>query len=207
MTETLNGPTSEDGGRLIIISGPSGAGKSTVVRQLLEDCELPLELSVSATTRSPREGEVDGREYFFLTDDEFERRRQADEFLECKEVFGLGRWYRTLRSRVASGLKEGKWVILEIDVQGALTVLESREFNPITIFIHPGGMDELETRLRARRTEAEDAILARLETAAHEMRYQHRYQHSIINGVVKDAVAEICQILKHQKEQHPCSKS
>lgn len=194
-------------GRLIIVSGPSGAGKSTVVRRLLRDCDLPLILSVSATTRARRDGETDGKDYFFMSDEEFRRRREADEFLECKEVFGLGRWYGTLRAQVASGLSEGKWVILEIDVQGAMTVLEKKEFNPITIFIHPGGMEELEARLRARGTETEEAIGARLETAASEMRFMHRYQYQIINGVVDHAVAEICQILKDQEEKHPCSKS
>ena len=194
-------------GRLIIISGPSGAGKSTVVRSLLERCELPLKLSVSATTRRPRPGEVDGRDYHFLSDEEFQQRRDAGEFLECKEVFGLGCWYGTLRQQVATGLAEGNWVILEIDVQGALAVLDLNEFDPITLFIHPGGMEELEDRLRARNTETEEAICARLETAASEMRYKHRYEYEVINGSVDTAVAEICQILKDQKEKHPCSKS
>ena len=206
MSNKFEGPETESG-RLVIISGPSGAGKSTVIRQLLRDCELPLMLSVSATTRSPRKGETEGKDYFFLTEQEFDQRREAGEFLEYKEVFGLGRWYGTLRSQVASGLKQGKWVILEIDVQGALAVLEKQEFDPITIFIHPGGMDELEHRLRARETETEKVILARLETAASEMRYLPRYQHQVINGVVDEAVAEICQTLKDQKEKHPCSKS
>lgn len=194
-------------GRLIIISGPSGAGKSTVVRRLLGECDLPLVLSVSATTRAKRPDEVEGRDYFFLDNEEFFRRRQAGEFLECKEVFGLGYWYGTLRDQVASGLNQGKWVILEIDVQGALAVLETDEFNPITLFIHPGGMEELEQRLRLRNTESEDVIGARMETAASEMRYKHRYQYEIINGSVDAAVAEICQILNDQKEEHPCSKS
>ncbi len=206
MSDESLGPGTEFG-RLVILSGPSGAGKSTVLRQLLRDCDLPLTLSVSATTRAPRAGETAGKDYFFLTDQEFERQRQAGEFLEYKEVFGLGRWYGTLRSQVASGLKQGKWVILEIDVQGALAVLEKQEFDPITIFIHPGGMDELEYRLRARETETEEVILARLETAASEMRYLPHYQHEVINGVVDETVAEICQILKEQKEKHPCSKS
>ena len=199
--------SNEAPGRLIIISGPSGAGKSTVVRRLLEECDLPLVLSVSATTRGKRAEEVEGQHYFFMDHDEFARRRDADEFLECKEVFGLGHWYGTLRQQVASGLNTGKWVILEIDVQGALAVLETQEFDPITLFIHPGGMDELEQRLRLRNTESEEAIGARLETAASEMRFKHRYQYEIINGSVDTAVAEICQILKDQKENHPCSKS
>lgn len=194
-------------GRLIIISGPSGAGKSTVVRRLLEACELPLTLSISATTRPPREGEVDGVDYLFMDQEEFDRRRAADEFLECKEVFGLGYWYGTLREQVATGLARGRWVILEIDVQGALAILEREEFEPITLFIHPGGMEELELRLRNRETESEEVIGARLKTALDEMRYMHRYQYEVINESVDTAVAEICGILKQVKEQHPCSKS
>jgi guanylate kinase len=96
---------------------------------------------------------------------------------------------------------------LEIDVQGALEVMESNEFAPITVFIHPGTMEELEDRLRARNTESEAAIDARLETASVEMRYMHRYQYEVINGSVDVAVAEICQILKDQTENHPCSKN
>jgi guanylate kinase len=194
-------------GRLIIISGPSGAGKSTVVRELLRQCELPLVLSVSATTRAPRPGEVDGKDYFFISHEEFLNRQKAGDFLESKEVFGRGFWYGTLREQVATGLQKGQWVILEIDVQGALEVMESKEFAPITVFIHPGTMEELEDRLRARNTESEAAIDARLETASVEMRYMHRYQYEVINGSVDVAVAEICQILKDQTENHPCSKN
>ena len=194
-------------GRLIIVSGPSGAGKSTVVNRLLEKCDLPLTLSVSATTRQPRPGEVDGKNYFFLSSEEFQRRQEAGELLESKEVFGLGCWYGTLREQVATGLAAGKWVILEIDVQGALTILEREEFDPITLFIHPGGMQELEDRLRSRKTESEEAICARLETASSEMRDMHRYQYEVINESVDTAVAEICQILNDQKEKNPCSKS
>ena len=198
---------SQEKGRLIIISGPSGAGKSTVVRGLIESCELPLVLSVSATTRPARPGEVDGKHYHFISHDEFSRRREAGDFLECKEVFSRGDWYGTLREQVASGLNKGQWVILEIDVQGAMSVIEQDQFNPITLFINPGGMDELERRLRSRGTESEDVIQTRLETAAAEMRYEHRYQYQIINGSVESAVAEICQILNDQKESNSCSKS
>lgn len=194
-------------GRLIVISGPSGAGKSTVVRRLRQECDLPLTLSVSATTRQPRPGEIDGVHYFFIEPDEFLRRKTAGEFLECKEVFGLGHWYGTLREQVATGLAEGKWVILEIDVQGALAVFENGELDPISLFIHPGGMQELEGRLRSRKTETEDAIAARLETAWAEMMYVHHYQYEIINGSLDAAVAEICQILKDHKEKQTCSKS
>ena len=194
-------------GRLIILSGPSGAGKSTVVRRLLEECDLPLKLSVSATTRSPREGEKHGQHYFFLSDGEFKQRREAGGFLECKEVFGLGYWYGTLREQVTTGLEAGDWVILEIDVQGALALMDDNSLSPITLFIHPGGMKELEHRLRSRGTEPEEAIRARMETAHNEMQQMHRYQFEVINGSVDLAVGEICQILKDQKEKYPCSKS
>ena len=193
--------------RLIIISGPSGAGKSTVVRRLLTECKLPLQLSVSATTRQPRPGEEDGKDYFFLSPDKFSDLQQADAFLECKEVFGHGHWYGTLREQVAAAIDDGKWVILEIDVQGAMAVLEKAEFDPITLFIHPGGIKELERRLRSRGTEDEDSINRRLATAESEMPFAHRYQYEIINGDVDNAVAEICQILNDQREKHPCSKS
>lgn len=206
-SEPASTMSSESHGRLIIISGPSGAGKSTVLRRLLEQCELPLTLSISATTRPPRPGERDGVDYHFLDQDEFDRRREQGDFLECKEVFGLGYWYGTLRQQVASGLARGRWVILEIDVQGALAILDQPELDPITVFLHPGGMDELEQRLRNRETEGEEAICARLETAVGEMRFMHRYQYQVINETVDDAVAEICQILKDQREKQPCSKS
>ncbi|TWU20546.1 Guanylate kinase [Novipirellula galeiformis] len=199
---------SEEGcGRLVIVSGPSGAGKSTVLRRLRSECELPLQMSVSATTRPPRPGERDGVDYFFLDHEEFEQRRQVGDFLECKEVFGRGHWYGTLNEQVATGLNAGKWVILEIDVQGALAILDHQEFNPITLFIHPGGTEELERRLRTRATESEAAIAARLETACREMQFMHRYQYEIINESVDQAVLDICQILKDQKETKPCSKS
>lgn len=197
----------DDGpGRLIVISGPSGAGKSTIVRRLLRECPLPLALSVSATTRDPRPGEVDGRDYRFLTDAQFAELRQQGQFLECKEVFGRGHWYGTLYEQVATGLKEGRWVILEIDVEGAAAVIE-RDLHPITIFLHPGGMSELEHRLRKRGTESEAAIQRRLEVAAREMRALPRYDHEVINRNIGPTVAEVCEILQRYKEPSSCSKN
>lgn len=187
-------------GRLVIISGPSGAGKSTVVRQLMDVCELPLKLSVSATTRPARAGEIDGVHYHFLDQKGFDQLRDEGEFLECKEVFGLGYWYGTLREQVASGLKEGNWVILEIDVQGALAILDGGDFEPITLFIHTGGLDSLESRLRGRDTEDDGVISRRLSIAAEEMRLMHRYQYQIINDSVDRAVDEICQRLSEHRE-------
>lgn len=187
-------------GRLVILSGPSGAGKSTVVRELIAGCSLPIVLSVSATTRSPRPGEVDGRDYRFISCEEFARRRAAEEFLECKEVFGRGDWYGTLRSEVDAGLEAGRWVLLEIDVQGALNVLEQRP-STISIFVHPGSPAELERRLRNRGTDSESAIARRLQVAADEMTYIRRYDYEVINQEVSQTVNQICKLLLQSQSQ------
>lgn len=184
-----------DSGRIVIISGPSGAGKSTVVRRLLQQCRLPLVLSVSATTRAPRPGEQDGVDYHFLSAAEFARRRAAGEFLECKEVYGRGHWYGTLRSETATGLAAGNWVILEIDVQGALAVLEECP-QALTIFVHPGSPEELERRLRGRGTESEDSIRRRLDAARQEMAFRDRYRYQVVNDDLDRATREICTILR-----------
>jgi guanylate kinase len=180
--------------KLVIVSGPSGAGKSTVLKRFLKTCPLPLQLSVSATTRPPRPGEQDGKEYHFLSHEEFARRRELGEFLEWKEVFGRGDWYGTLKQTVAGGLAAGKWVVLEIDVQGALAVLGAYP-DAVTIFVHPGSLAELEKRLRQRGTETEDSIQRRLEVARAEMELMHEYEHHVNNQVVSQAADEMCEIL------------
>src|SRR5690606_5758203 len=124
----------------------------------------------------------------------FERRRQAGEFLECKEVFGRGDWYGTLWSEVREGLARGEWVVLEIDVEGALAVLE-RWPDAITIFLHPGSLEELERRLRHRGTETESSLQRRLEVARRELEYLGRYQHEVINVSRDQTVRDICDIL------------
>ena len=187
-------------GRVIIISGPSGAGKSTLVRRLLDTCPLPLALSVSATTRPPRPDEQDGIAYHFLSADEFDRKREAGEFLEHKEVFGQGHWYGTLEKNITDGLKNGNWVILEIDVAGAMSVID-RIPDAITIFITPGSMEELEKRLRNRQTDSEEAILRRLDVAIQEMSKSHRYQHQVENNDLELATEQVSQILQALEKQ------
>jgi guanylate kinase len=181
-------------GKLVIISGPSGAGKSTVLERVLEQCALPLELSVSATTRLPRPGEADGVNYHFLAKEEFLARRDDNEFLEWKEVYGRGDFYGTLRETVTAGLNAGKWVVLEIDVEGAMMVLEAYP-RAITIFLHPGSFDELERRLRDRQTETEETIQRRLEVARNEMQVGSKYKYQVVNDVIEHAVQEICDLL------------
>lgn len=181
-------------GKLVIISGPAGAGKSTVLARVLDQCPQPLELSVSATTRPPRPDEIDGVSYHFITKEEFLQRKDSREFLEWKEVFGLGDYYGTLRQTVTAGLNAGKWVVLEIDVEGAMMVVESYP-DAITIFIHPGSQEELERRLRARGTESEEVIRRRLEVARREMQVGAQYKHHVVNDTIERAVQEICDIL------------
>lgn len=188
---------------LVVISGPSGAGKSTVVRELLKSCPLPMSLSVSATTRLPRRGEVEGIDYFFLTPEQFAARRAADDFLECKEY--AGNWYGTLQSQVTSGLAEGKWVLLEIDVEGTLAVLEKHP-EALTVFVHSGSVEELERRLRLRNTETEEALSRRLATARRELAQKHRYRYEVINRDVAQAVREVCEILLKHAQESSCSK-
>lgn len=191
-------------GQLVIISGPSGVGKSTVVKELLHSCELPLQLSVSATTRSPRAGEMDGVDYHFLSDQEFAEKRARGEFLECVEVFGAGHWYGTLEQPVRQQLAAGHMVILEIDVQGALLVLE-RFPNAKSIFIHPGTLIELEKRLRGRDSESEEQIQQRLSVAAAELEMAPHYQHIICNEDIRATANTVCGLLSKTGEQKSCT--
>jgi guanylate kinase len=194
-------------GKLVVISGPSGVGKSTVVRGVLEQIsewplkdphlEEPIRLSVSATTRPPRPGEVDGIDYHFLSKQEFSERRQAGDFLECIEVFGQGHWYGTLWDEVRPSLQAGKWVILEIDVDGAQGVLQHFP-TTVTIFIRPESIAELQRRLRSRNTESEEAINRRLAVARRELELTERYDHVVVNITVSKAVESICQILRNR---------
>lgn len=183
-------------GRLVIISGPSGVGKSTVLKRLVSQCGLPFVVSVSATTRSPRESERDGIDYHFVTDEEFAAQRDAGAFLECCEVYGSGDWYGTLKSTVDTSLAAGKWVILEIDVEGAAKVVAVHP-SAITIFVGLKNLDEIEQRLRDRGTEDDDTIRRRLIVAQTELRRSSDYQYFVINDSVDRAATEICNILQY----------
>jgi guanylate kinase len=181
-------------GRLIVVSGPSGAGKTTLLKRMFAECRRPLIHSISATTRRPRPGEVDGVDYHFLSPEEFARRREAGQFLECCEVYGRGDWYGTLRSEVTPSLAAGKWVVLEIDVQGTMAVLEHYP-DAITIFVLPESYAELERRLRDRGTESDAALARRLEVARRELVSASRYRYRVVNDDLDRATREMCDIL------------
>jgi guanylate kinase len=192
-------------GNLVVFSGPSGVGKTTVLGRLFERAAVPLVASVSATTREPRPGEKDGINYHFLSPEEFAALRRRGEFIECFQVFGSGHWYGTLKSQVTPGLESGKWVVLEIDVKGALAVVKQYP-HAITIFIGPASLDELEKRLRGRGTESEESVRRRLRQAQEEMSLADRYRFRIVNDEIDRAVDEICDILSMVQKgvRHRC---
>jgi guanylate kinase len=175
-------------GPLFILSGPSGSGKSTVIKRLLADPPGPLRLSVSATTRPPRPDEREGVDYYFLTGDEFERKLAAGEFLERAVVHGVD-YYGTLRSEVEPYLAAGRGVVLDVDVQGAEQV--RRQYPEHTSVFLSTPLDELERRLRRRRTEDEASIRRRLESARRELARAGEFHYQIINQDLDKATAEL----------------
>ena len=182
-------------GKLFIISGSSGVGKGTVIKELLKHAGN-LSLSVSSTTRKPREGEVHGKNYYFLSKDEFENAIKNDEFLEWAE-FSSNK-YGTSKKTVEEQLDKGQNVLLEIEVQGAMQV-KKKIPEAVLIFILPPSRDELEKRLRGRGTESEEAISKRLNTIEFEMKESENYDYKVVNDTVERAVGEILSIYESCK--------
>lgn len=176
-------------GKIIIVSAPSGTGKSTIIRQLMADPELKLEFSISATSRAPRGEEQHGREYYFLSADEFRRRVEAGEFVEWEEVYA-GTSYGTLVSEVERVIGKGRNLIMDIDVKGAMNIKKKYGPKALSIFILPPSMEELSKRLRDRNTDSEESIARRLEKAGYEMSFADQFDVRIVNDALDKAVEE-----------------
>lgn len=185
-------------GLLIVLSGPSGVGKGTVLKEVMKDESLKLAFSISMTTREKREGEEDGVNYFFVTRDEFEQAVRDGKMLEYAEF--VGNYYGTPLEYVEKLRNEGMNVILEIEVQGCMQVRE-KEPDALTIFIVPPSMEELESRIRGRKSEAEEIIQQRLAKAESEMEMLNKYKYVVCNDDVKLAADIISVIIRRHIEK------
>jgi guanylate kinase len=183
-------------GLMFVLSSPSGAGKSTLARKLLE-ADDNMSLSVSATTRPPRPSEVDGREYKFLSKEQFEEMADRGEFLEHAMVFG--NHYGTPRAPVEAMLIQGKDVLFDVDWQGARALRAAEPQDVVGIFILPPSMAELERRLRARNEDAEDVIKKRMARSIDEISHWEEYDYVLVNTLLEQALAQIKQILAAER--------
>lgn len=182
-------------GILAVVSGFSGAGKGTLMKALLEQHKDQYALSISATTRSPRTGEEHGREYFFVTKDEFEQMIREDALIE--HACYVGNYYGTPKSYVLEQMEAGRDVILEIEIQGALNV--KKKFpETLLLFVTPPSAEELERRLRGRGTETEDVIRDRLKRAAEEAEYMDQYDYLLVNDDLDTCVAAMHELIQSQ---------
>lgn len=174
-------------GKVIIISAPSGSGKSTIIRHLMERGNIQMEFSVSATNRSPRGEEVDGRDYHFLSTEAFREAIDRGDFVEYEEVYP-GRFYGTLRSEIEARTAAGSNVILDIDVKGGVNVKRLFGSKAISIFIMPPSVEELERRLTGRATDSPEAIAERIGKAEYELTFAGDFDHVVVNDNLSEAV-------------------
>lgn len=186
--------SSKKRGILVLYTGSSGVGKGTIMAELLKR-DPSIKLSVSNTTRDPREGEIDGVHYNFVTKEQFEELIDSNGYLEYAKY--CDNYYGTPKKQVEDLLDEGYNVFLEIEVQGGLQILEKYP-DVLSIFILPPSMDVLEKRLRNRGTEKEDVILKRLEEAKNEIGFKDRYRFNVVNGELETAVDEVLEILHNE---------
>lgn len=179
-------------GKLIVVSAPSGSGKTTIVKAVLE-AHPEMLFSISATTRPIRDGEVEGKDYFFLTRQEFERRIGAGELLEWEEIYSD--LYGTLKSEVERALSSGKDMAFDIDVKGALSIKHHYPQDAILIFISLPSLDVLKSRLMNRRTEDEEALKRRLDRASMELTMASQFDYQVVNDDLQTAVGQVNRIV------------
>ena len=181
--------------KLIIFTGPSGVGKGTILTDFFKKVDNNIVYSISNTTRNPRDGEINGMHYFFISKEEFEKMINDNQFLEY--ACYSGNYYGTNKKFVDEKINEGKSVLLEIELQGALQVMEKCP-NAVTIFIKPPTFEELEKRLRGRHTESEEVIQKRLLAAKEELKNADKFHYVIENDIVEKAVDELISIYKKE---------
>lgn len=176
-------------GKLIVFSAPSGSGKTTIVRYLLAQEELNLEFSISATSREPRGNEKHGKDYYFLSLEDFKKKIKNDEFLEWEEVY-RDNFYGTLKSEVERIWAEGKNVIFDIDVVGGLDIKHIYPEKTLAVFVKPPSIEELKIRLKKRQTESPDKINMRVAKASIELATAPQFDHIIVNNDLNTALEE-----------------
>ncbi len=184
-----------DKGRIIVLAAPSGCGKSTIINGVMEPGDLNLGFAVSATTRKPRPAEVDGVNYYFMSEDAFRDAIAEDRFVEYEEVYP-GRFYGTLRSEIDRITDAGHNIILDLDVNGALGVKEIYGNRALTIFIEPPTLETLRKRLESRGTETPEVIDVRIDRAAYEISRAPEFDRRIVNDVLADAVRQTHNLLE-----------
>lgn len=180
-------------GKLIVFSAPSGAGKTSIVHALLKQHPF-LEFSISATSRSPRPGEVHGVDYFFIPGDEFASRIKSGSFLEWEEVYA-GTFYGTLWTEVERIWQKGHHVVFDVDVAGGIQIKKKFSADALSIFIMPPSLQILEERLRNRNTESEESLNKRIGKAKYEMEFASEFDHVVVNDILADAVAKASKLI------------
>ncbi|MCR5313710.1 MAG: guanylate kinase [Bacteroidaceae bacterium] len=176
-------------GKLIILAAPSGSGKSTIVKYLMENEDLNLHFSISATSRAPRGTEKNGVEYFFMTPDEFRSHIEANDFIEYEEVY-TDKFYGTLKSQVDSQLATGENVIFDVDVKGAMNIKKMYGKRALSMFIQPPSIEELRTRLEGRGTDTAEVIEQRLAKAEYELSFADQFDEIVVNDNLEIAEVE-----------------
>lgn len=179
--------------KLIVLSSPSGGGKSTLANYLMA-LYPEIRFSVSCTTRKIREGEIDGKDYFFLNKEEFEEKVANGEFAEYEQIFG--NYYGTLKSEIKKHLNSGNSILFDVDVKGAVSLRKSFPDDTLLIFIYPPSFEELKRRLKNRRTESLEELNTRLERAKEELTYKEKFDYSILNDDLQTAFNDLEKVIK-----------